>query len=51
MKKYMTPRITDGNYNYQYIVGKKPSLKDFMDTYLTAPGMQNLIIHQGIFRK
>jgi hypothetical protein len=51
MVEYMAQRIIDGSYNYQYIVGKKPLLNDNMDMYLSAQGMQNLVIHQSIFKK
>jgi hypothetical protein len=44
MAEYIAQRIIDGFYNYQHVIGKKPLLKDGIDTYLIAQGRRNLII-------
>ena len=43
MAEYMAQRIIDGAYKYEYVIGRKPLLKDGMDAYLIAHGRQDLI--------
>lgn len=41
--QYMAIRIIEGAYTYEYIISKKPSLKDGIDAYLVEQGRDDLI--------
>ncbi|MDF2892543.1 MAG: hypothetical protein K0R80_2910 [Clostridia bacterium] len=43
MAAYMGQRIIDGVYTYDYVIGKRPDLKEGIDTYLTDEGREDLI--------
>lgn len=43
MAAYMGQRIIDGVYSYEYVISKRPDLKDGIDDYLTEKGKQDLI--------
>ena len=43
MGDYLGQRIIDGAYTYAYVIGKKPTLKVDIDTYLTTQGRSDLI--------
>lgn len=43
MAKYMADRIIKGIYTYEYVIGKRPDLKDDIDIYLTEQGYKDLI--------
>lgn len=44
MADYLAQRIIDGAYTYAYVIGKRPTLKDGIDAYLTEKGRQDLIV-------
>jgi hypothetical protein len=44
MLSYLGQRIIDGDYTYEYIISKKPSLKSEIDSYLTEKGKTNLMV-------
>ncbi|WP_200886099.1 hypothetical protein [Heyndrickxia ginsengihumi] len=43
MGDYMGQRIIDGAYTYDFVISKRPDLKDGIDNYLTAQGHTDLI--------
>ena len=43
MAQYMAQRIVDGIYTYAYVVGKRPDLKEGIDTCLIEKGREDLI--------
>lgn len=43
MAAYMAQRIIDGAYTYDYVISKRPDLKDGIDAYLIAQGREDLI--------
>jgi hypothetical protein len=43
MADYMGQRIIDGAYTYDYVISKRPDLKNGIDAYLTEQGRQDLI--------
>lgn len=43
MANYMAQRIIDGALEYSYVIGKRPDLKEDIDTYLTEKGHADLI--------
>ena len=43
MAAYMGQRIIDGAHTYDYVVDKRPDLKEGIDTYLTEQGRIDLI--------
>lgn len=40
----MGQRIIDGAYTYDFVISKRPDLKDGIDNYLTAQGHTDLIV-------
>ncbi|MEH7481478.1 hypothetical protein V7157_10475 [Neobacillus drentensis] len=43
MASYMGQRIIDGIYTYEYVISKRPDLKEGIDAYLISKGRQDLI--------
>lgn len=43
MAAYMGQRIIDGAYTYDYVISKRPDLKDGINAYLTENGRTDLI--------
>jgi hypothetical protein len=43
MGAYMGQRIMDGAYTYDYVISKRPDLKEGIDAYLISKGKQDLI--------
>ena len=43
MAAYIAQRIIDGAYTYEYVINKRPDLKDGIDAYLIEKGRQDLI--------
>jgi hypothetical protein len=43
MANYLGQRIIDGAYTYEYVVSKRPDLKDGIDAYLREKGREDLI--------
>lgn len=43
MATYMATRIIRGVYSYEYVISKRPDLKDGIDAYLIAYGYEHLI--------
>jgi hypothetical protein len=43
MADYMGQRIIDGAYTYDYVISKRPDLKQGIDAYLISQGKENLI--------
>jgi hypothetical protein len=43
MAEYMGSRIINGVYSYDYVIGKRPDLKEGIDTYLVSQGRADLI--------
>lgn len=43
MAAYMGQRIIDGAYTYDYVIGKRPDLKEGIDAYLFEKGREDLI--------
>ena len=39
----MGQRIIDGAYTYDYVISKRPDLKDGIDAYLISHGREDLI--------
>lgn len=46
MAAYMGQRIIDGAYTYDYVLSRRPDLKDGIDAYLTLKGREDLITPQ-----
>jgi hypothetical protein len=47
MAAYMAQRIIDGAYTYEFVVSRRPDLKDGIDAYLIEHGRQDLITGTG----
>lgn len=45
MAEYMGQRIIDGAYTYDYVISKRPDLKDGIDAYLISQEREDLITH------
>lgn len=45
MAAYMGSRIIDGAYTYDYVISKRPDLKEGIDAYLVSQGREDLITH------
>jgi len=43
MADYLGQRIIDGAFTYAYVISKKPTLKENIDTYLIEKDRQDLI--------
>jgi hypothetical protein len=43
MADYMATRIISGVYTYDYVISKRPDLKEGIDAYLVQEGRQDLI--------
>jgi hypothetical protein len=43
MAAYLAQRIIDGAYSYDYVISKRPDLKEGIDAYLIEKGRQDLI--------
>lgn len=43
MAAYMGQRIIDGAYTYDYVISKRPDLKEGIDNYLVSKGKEELI--------
>lgn len=43
MAAYLGSRIISGIYTYDYVMSKRPDLKNGIDEYLTSQGRQDLI--------
>ena len=47
MAAYMGQRIIDKVYTYDFVINKRPDLKEGIDAYLTENGQANLITNTG----
>lgn len=45
MAVYMANRIITGFFTYEYVIGKRPDLKEGIDEYLMLKGKEDLIIN------
>jgi hypothetical protein len=43
MANYMGQRIIDGAYTYDYVISKRPDLKEGIDAYLISKEREELI--------
>lgn len=43
MEAYLAQRIIDGAYTYDYVISKRPDLKEGIDVYLREKGREDLI--------
>lgn len=43
MAAYLAQRIIDGAYTYDFVISRRPDLKEGIDAYLTKKGRQDLI--------
>lgn len=43
MAAYMGQRIIDGAYKYDYVISKRPDLKEGIDAYLISKDREELI--------
>ena len=43
MSAYMGSRIIDGVYTYDYVISKRPDLREGIDEYLISQGREDLI--------
>ena len=43
MAAYLAQRIIDGAYTYDYVISKRPDLKEGIDAYLVEKGKESLI--------
>ncbi|CAM2913372.1 hypothetical protein [Erysipelothrix tonsillarum] len=43
---FMACRIIEGKQNYDYVISKRPDLKDDIDTYLLEQGRGDLITNE-----
>lgn len=43
MAAYLAQRIIDGAYTYDYVIRRRPDLKEGIDAYLTSKGREDLI--------
>lgn len=46
MAAYLAQRIIDGVYTYEYVISKRPDLKERIDAYLREKGREDLITQQ-----
>lgn len=44
MADYMGQRIIDGVYTYDFVISKRPDLKEGIDAYLISKGREDLIV-------
>lgn len=44
MAEYLAQRIIDGALEYDYVISKRPDLKEGIDAYLIEKGREDLII-------
>jgi hypothetical protein len=44
MAAYLAQRIIDGAYTYEYVITKRPDLKEGIDAYLISKGREDLIV-------
>ncbi|MEL3956935.1 hypothetical protein NST17_06955 [Caldifermentibacillus hisashii] len=45
MAAYLAQRIIDEAYTYEFVIQRRPDLKDGIDTYLRDKGRDELITH------
>jgi hypothetical protein len=43
MAAYMGQRIIDGAFSYEYVISRRPDLKDGIEAYLREAGREDLI--------
>jgi hypothetical protein len=43
MGAYLGQRIIDGAHTYDFVISKRPDLKNDIDAYLTSKGREDLI--------
>lgn len=43
MANYLAQRVIDGAYTYEYVITKRPDLKQGIDAYLISKERQDLI--------
>lgn len=43
MAAYLAQRIIDGAYTYDFVISRRPDLKEGIDAYLIEKGRQDLI--------
>ncbi|MEK3819692.1 hypothetical protein MKY20_11555 [Cytobacillus sp. FSL W8-0315] len=43
MSEYMGQRIIDGAYTYEYVITKRPDLKEGIDAYFISQGREDLV--------
>ena len=43
MAAYLAQRIIDGAYTYEFVISKRPDLKEGINEYLTKKGRTDLI--------
>lgn len=43
MAAYLAQRIIDGSYTYDYVIQRRPDLKEGIDAYLISKGREDLI--------
>ncbi len=43
MAAYLAQRIIDGAYTYDYVIQRRPDLKEEIDAYLISKGREDLI--------
>ncbi|ANB55873.1 hypothetical protein GFC29_3141 [Anoxybacillus sp. B7M1] len=43
MAAYLAQRILDGAYTYEFVIQRRPDLKEGIDAYLREKGRENLI--------
>ena len=43
MAAYLAQRIIDGAYTYEFVISRRPDLKEGIDVYLTEKGRTDLI--------
>jgi len=41
--KFLSEKIINHELTYEYVVGKRPDLKESIDSYLTNKGFSNMI--------
>ncbi|WP_240371678.1 hypothetical protein [Anoxybacteroides rupiense] len=44
MAAYLAQRILDGAYTYEFVIQRRPDLKEGIDAYLIEKGKVNLIV-------
>ncbi|WP_180271053.1 MULTISPECIES: hypothetical protein [Anoxybacillus] len=45
MVAYLAQRIIDGVYTYDYVIQRRPDLKEGIDAYLIEKGREDLIVN------